>query len=99
MLKLPKNDTVHALPHAHCTYMLFERIEARRERKGNGKGNGEGGGRSALDWLAEQDEATRSLLFVYSVTARDYGSPTTRERCVVTSFALEGEEDVNPAHV
>ena len=52
-----------------------------------------------LDWLAEQDEATRSLLFVYSVTARDYGSPTTRERCVVTSFALEGEEDVNPAHV
>ncbi len=53
----------------------------------------------ALDWLAEQDEATRSLLFVYSVTARDYGSPTTRERCVVTSFALEGEEDVNPAHV
>ena len=50
----------------------------------------------ALDWLAAQpDAADRRALHVYQVTARDYGSPTTRLRCVITTFPLAGETDLN----
>ena len=41
-----------------------------------------------------QPEEVRALFHVYKVTARDYGSPTTRERCVVTTYPLEGETDL-----
>ena len=37
----------------------------------------------------------RALFYVYRVTARDYGSPTTRERCIVTTFPLEHETNLN----
>ena len=54
--------------------------------------------RVALEWLATQPEATRKLVYVYEVTARDYGSPTGRERCVATTFPLEGETRLRPEH-
>ena len=50
------------------------------------------------DWLAQQEEATRRLLYVYKVSARDYGSPTNRDRCIITSFPLAYQTDINPAH-
>lgn len=53
---------------------------------------------SALKWLAVQPEADRRLLYVYELSARDFGSPTGRERCVVTTFPLRLQIDRNPAH-
>ena len=54
--------------------------------------------RQALDWLDSKhtDPRARAKLHVYVVTARSYGSPTGRERCVVTTYALHGELDLNP---
>ena len=46
----------------------------------------------ALEWLEIQSQDDQALLYVYSVTARDYGSPTARDRCIVTTFPLVGEK-------
>ena len=48
-----------------------------------------------LSWLDTRSAGERQLLFVYKMTARDYGSPTGRERCIVSSFALAGETNIN----
>ena len=48
----------------------------------------------ALKWLAARTADEQAIFKVYQVTARDYGSPTGRERCVVTTFALPGEVDL-----
>ena len=52
----------------------------------------------AIRWLEEQPVEVRALLYVYRLTARDYGSPTTRVRCVITTFELKREHDLNPFH-
>ena len=50
-----------------------------------------------LDWLSDTSQASaRKALYVYQSTARDYGSPTNRVRCIITTFALEGERRLEP---
>ena len=51
--------------------------------------------KQAVSWLKRQSVEDQKVLYVYKVTARDYGSPTGRERCVVTSFPLIGETRLN----
>ena len=51
----------------------------------------------AQKWLETQPEESRRRFYVYKLSARDYGSPTGRERCVVTTFPLAGELNRNLA--
>jgi site-specific DNA-cytosine methylase len=52
-----------------------------------------------LQWLAAGGQEARgderARLYVYRMEARDYGSPTGRERCVVTTYPVRHERDLS----
>lgn len=47
-----------------------------------------------LRWLNELPAEDARPFYVYRVDARDYGVPCNRVRCIVTTFALEGEANL-----